>query len=211
MVSDELGRPRPSGTDPESKRRVAMLIAVLALTAPLLAVGVFGDALGLRTEVWGPVALVAAVAGTGALFWASEPGRRQELRENVGKPPAAMTWRMVGLLLAPMLPVPFVMHFLFGTPWREAWGIAAAIVAYFAIFIPLARLQRHGISPYLRPAWHGFVVAGIVAGAVGSAVASTTAVDAIIRGVVCSLMHYGYVRWVMRGAASHAGTGNGNG
>ena len=211
MMSDELGRPRPSPMDPESKRRAAIMIAVLALTTPLLVIGLFGEALGLRTAVWGPVAVVAAVAGTGALFWASEPGRRQEFRENVGKPPAAITWRVIGLLLALMLPVPFLMHFVLGEPWREAWGIAAAVVVYFGIFIPLARLQRHGISPYLRPAWYGFVVAGIVAGAVGSAVAARPAVDTIIRGIVCSLLHYGYVRAVMRGAAAHAGAGNGNG
>jgi hypothetical protein len=87
-------------------------------------------------------------------------------------------------------------------PWRAAWALAAAFVLYFAIFIPLGRLQKRGISPYYRPAWYGFPAAGALAGLAWAVLAAGPAVEGVVRGIIWSLMHYAYVRWAMRGARS---------
>ncbi|HEX8321213.1 hypothetical protein [Longimicrobium sp.] len=201
-MSTESGSSDPRRFGRGLQTRAAIMIAVCATTAPMAAAGLWGESLGLPTAISVLLAAVGLIGGAWAILWGSEPFRRQELRENVGKPAPAFTPRLVLALLGPMLLVPVVWHYTVGMPWRAGWSLAAAFVLYFAIFIPLGRLQKRGISPYFRPAWYGFPAAGVIAGLAWSALAPGAAVEGVGNGIIWSLMHYAYVRWAMRGARS---------
>ena len=147
---------------------------------------------------------VTVIGGVLLFTMGIEPFRRLELRQNIGHEAPQLDWRTWLFLAAPLIPAGLLLHYLLGLPWSEALAKVVGIIVYFAVFVPLGRLQRRGIAPYWRPAWYGFLVAGSLAGLVSAAVAGARGVDGLISGNVWALMHYGYVRWAMRGAAEIA-------
>ncbi|HEY7769199.1 MAG TPA: hypothetical protein VIB55_13620, partial [Longimicrobium sp.] len=159
-MSREAGTSDPVRPDGGLQTRAAIIIAVCATTAPMLAAGVWGESLGLPTAIGVLLVAVGLIGGAWVMLRGTEPFRRQELRENVGRPAPAITPRFVLALLGPMLLVPIVWHYTVGMPWRAAWALVGGFVLYFAIFIPLGRVQKRGLSPYLRPAWYGFPATG---------------------------------------------------
>ncbi len=201
-MSTEAGNPDPLRSDRRLQTRVAIIIAVCATTAPMLAAGLWGESLRLPTAISVLLVAVGLIGGAWVMLRGTEPFRRQELRENVGKRAPAFTPRGIVVLLAPVLLVPVAWHYLLGMPWRAGWALIGGFVLYFAIYIPLGRLQRRGISPYYRPAWYGFPAAGAIAGLAWSALAGEPAVEGAGTGIIWSLMHYAYVRWATRGAKS---------
>ena len=190
--------PGPPTAPAAALRRRAWFIVSLCTTVNLFVL------LGLWQEWFSTgtgaslVVLVIAVSGV-VVLTAMEPFRRQELRENVGKEPGPPR-RVLLLLLAVTVPTVPVMHFTSGEPWRVSIARAVAILVYFGVFMTLARLQRHGVQPYLRPAWYGFLLAGVAGALAFILVAGADPADLIIHGFTWSLMHYGWVRLATRGA-----------
>lgn len=91
-----------------------------------------------------------------------------------------------------------LMYLLLYHEWRTPLARAAGIVAYFAVYLPLAQWHRCGIAPYWRPRWYGFLLAGVGGGAIWALAARTEAGDGIVGGVIWALMHYALVRLALR-------------
>lgn len=190
-------------TDPMKRRAWLILGCCLVLD---LILGAAAYARWIDVPDWTVNLLLAVTVGGGALLFTmgTEPFRRLELRQNIGREAPRLDWRIWLFMAAPLVPTVVLWRYLVGMPWVEALAKVAGIAAYFAVFVPLGRLQRRGIAPYWRPAWYGFLVAGSLAGLVSAAVAGARGVDGLISGNIWALMHYGYVRWAMRGAAEIA-------
>lgn len=189
--------PRPPPAPDAALRRHARLIVSLCTTVSLFTLlGWWQEWFSTGTGV-SLLVLVIAVSGMVVLI-AMEPLRRQELRENVGKAPVPARYALLLPLAVAVLTAP-VLHFMNAEPWRVSIARAVAMLVYFGVFMTLARLQRHGVEPYLRPAWYGFLLAGVAAALAFIPLAGVHPADPIIQGFTVSLMHYGWVRFAMRG------------
>lgn len=183
------------------KRRAWLLLGCCLVLDLLLGAAVYARWIDVPHRIVNSL-LAATVIGAVLLFTiGSEPFRRLKLRQNIGREAPRLDWRIWLFLAAPLIPIVVLGHYLLGMPWSEALANVLGIIVYFTVFVPLGRLQRRGIAPYWRPAWYGFLVAGGLAGLVWAAVAGARAVDGLISGNIWAFMHYGYVRWAMRGAA----------
>lgn len=196
---NKIAPPHPPPTEPDAAlRRRAWLIVSLCTTVSLFAVlGWWQEWFSTGTGA-SLLVLVIAVSGV-VVLTAMEPFRRQELRENAGKEPVPARRGLLLLLAVTVLTAP-VLHFMNAEPWRVSLARLVAILVYFGVFMTLARLQRHGVQPYLRPAWYGFLLAGVAAALAFTPLAGVHPADPIIGGFSWSLVHYGLVRLAMRGA-----------
>lgn len=190
---------------PEQLRAVVVFFVVLPFIDAILLVLFLSDGMWERHPV-AIIALVLVLLGSalGLILYAWEPFRRAELREHAGK---AISLRsrdvqkeLLGLAVAVLLLPPIPLHYILDEPWSHAFGRSAAILAYFLVFIPLGRLQRCGTAPYWRPAWYGFVLAGLAGALVWSVLTGSQFSNGAVHGIVWAFLHYVYVRWATRGA-----------
>ena len=129
-----------------------------------------------------------------------DPFRRSALRQNAGVEPGNVRWTQLAFYLAPLAACVPVWHIVLREPWRMSIARAVGLGMYLLIFMVLARVQRRGVTPYLRPAWYGFFVPGITAGLAWSVLAGEDPAEGVAHGISVPLVHYLYVRWAMRAA-----------
>lgn len=188
----------PPGSD--LRRRARLVFASFLFVDVLLVLGIWGERLGLSDSLANILLGAALLAGVLVVAIGMEPFRRMELRQNVGKP-GNVRWTQLALFLAVPLAVCVpVLHYVMREPWRVSIASAVGLGMYFLIFVVLARVQRRGVAPYLRPAWYGFFLAGITAGLVWSVMAGIETAEGFAYGISAPLVHYVCVRWAMRGA-----------
>jgi|GEM_PF-5059830 len=185
---------------PETLRALVVYFLVLPFFAVLLVVMSYGGILKERPVLQVLMTLALCGGGVALMAFANEPFRQAHLREVFEKD-VQVDWKeefkffAVFLLLTPVL-----LHYVLEEPWSHSWSRSAAILAYFAVFVPLGQLQRRGFAPYWRPAWYGFVLAGLSGGLTWNLLTGSETDMGISAGVTWSLMHYGYCRWSTRGA-----------
>lgn len=188
----------PPGSD--LRRRARLLVASFLVVAILLLLGTWGERLGLSDSLASILLGAAMLAAVLVVTIGMEPFRRSELRQNAGKP-GDVRWTQLALfLVVPLAVCVPLWHYVMQEPWRLSIARAVGVGMYFLIFMVLARVQRRGVAPYLRPAWYGFFLAGITAGLIWSVVAGTEAGEGFVHGISAALIHYVCVRWAMRGA-----------
>ena len=203
MNENQLDALEPPPRDSRMRRRAFAVIAAMVASNVAFVLLYLRSRAGLSTGADAFVLGAILLGGLALLVFGVEPFRRQELRENLGTKAPRFTWRVL-LVIAGTLALTIVAWHLIGTPWRAALARGAGVVGYLLVFVSLARLQRLGITPYLRPAWYGFLLAGATGGMVWAQAAGEAPADGIINGTVFCAMHYAYVRWAMRGTAVRA-------
>jgi hypothetical protein len=172
--------------------------AVFAVDA-LLVLGIWGDAFGLPDPVAGILLAVAVVGGVLVIGIGMDPFRRWELRFATSAEPETVHWYQVALfVLSPLALCIPLWHYLTDEPWRLSIARAVGLAVYVSLFAVLGRLQRRGVSPYWRPAWYGFFLAGITASLVWSVAAGQDVTEGLATGISGPLLHYFYVRWATR-------------
>jgi hypothetical protein len=188
----------PTRPDPALKRRALAVFGACAVADLAIILGYRAHQAGVA-GAW--VVLSGVVLLAPAIFIAMEPLRGRELRNTLGKEPVVVPWRArfigVGIAVVLTLIAPYVT----GTPWRVALAYFAASAVYLAIWAPLARLQQRGVKPYWRPAWYGFLIAGLTAGLVWTVTAGENPFDGIFKGAFYCMVHYAWARWTTRSAA----------
>jgi hypothetical protein len=168
--------PRPKDELPRlGGRRRAVVLAATAVGYVALPAALFGDRVGLQTGARVAGAVVATL-GFAAIMAALAPQRRAHVERTAGAPPGPLRDIVLFMLVVAVGVVP-VWHFLTGMPWAVAVGGGAGMLAYGGVFHTLARIQRRGISPWLRPAGYGFALAGVAGGLVWAAVAGARPVE----------------------------------
>jgi hypothetical protein len=188
------------GTD--LRRRARVVLAAFVATDVLLALGIWGNGIGLPQSVRTILLLCGMIGALAVIVIGLEPFRRWELRfAEKAEPEVVQGWQVTLFVLGPVLACIPVWHFLTGEPWRASIARTVGLAVYFAFFYALGRLQRRGVAPYWRPAWYGFFLAGITAGLIWSVVAGAEVTEGLATGISGPLVHYAYVRWAMR----HAG------
>lgn len=200
MSLSESQNPIPSPA-PDLRRRARRVLAAFLAVDLLLVLGLWGGNLGLPGA--GILLATALLAGLLVIGMGMEPFRREEVRINTaGGEAGAIRWRdALPYLVAPLAVCIPLWHFVMREPWRTSAARAVGILVYLAVFVVLARVQRRGVAPYLRPAWYGFFLAGITAALVWSVAAGEAPLEGIAAGLSAALLHYLYVRWTMRGTA----------
>lgn len=190
-------------TDPTG-RRARLIVGSLVVPGLLIAGAGYARSVDASGWITGSLLAAAVLGGIVVFTVGTEPFRRLELRRNIGREAPKLSWREWSFVIAPLPLAVVLLHYALGVPWGEALARAAGIIVYFAVFVPLGRIQRRGVAPYWRPAWYGFLAAGSLAGLAWAAAAGARAADGLISGNTWALMHYGYVRWAMRGATGVA-------
>lgn len=166
----------------------------------LLVLGIWGESFGFSGTMTGILLGVALLGGVLVVVIGMDPFRRHELHYAGSEKPEVVHWyHIAAFLLIPLALCIPVWKYLANEPWRASAARAGAIVIYLSIVFVLGRWQRRGPRPYLRPAWYGFFLAGITAGLAWSVLAGQDAAEGIAHGISAPLLHYLYVRWVMRG------------
>ena len=203
------GRSTPSSSPPRQpvppqlRRRAFYLVGYCVLLSPILAALLWPGALHRWSR---PVLLTLAgvvlISGP-VLFVLLRPLLNHEAERSIavarGQPWSATQWRRGLLGGLGVLAASAVLWYLFlDHAWRPPLARAAGIVGYFAVFLPLAQWHRRGISPYWRPHWYGFLLAGLGGAATWTMVASGDLVEGLVGGVTWALMHYGLTRMAMR-------------
>lgn len=203
-MSDIELPPHPSASpealpprDPALRRRAWVAVGVCVAVDAFFLVGLWQKwfATGLGAALLAGGLAVSAVV----LLAVLEPFRKQELRQNLGNAPAPIG-RALLFLLGIMVPAGLVLHFWNDEPWSVSVARPVAVLVYFAVFMGLARQQRRGVPPYLRPAWYGFLLAGQAGALAFIAVAGVDPLEPVVHGITWPLLHYGFVRLNMRGA-----------
>lgn len=184
----------------DTLRALVVYFLVLPFLAVLVVLMSYGGILEERPVLQALAVLVLCGGGVVLMAIANEPFRRAHLREEFGKE-VQVDWKEeFKLFVGGLLVTPVLLHYVLEEPWSHSWSRSAAILAYFVVFVPLGRLQRRGFAPYWRPAWYGFVLAGIAGGLTWDLLTGDVVDMGLSMGVPGSLMHYGYCRWSTRGA-----------
>lgn len=179
-----------------------MLAAFLATDA-LLVLGTWGGTLGLARSTREILLVAGVLAGLLVIVVGLDPFRRWELHfGDKPEPETVHAYQVALFVLAPLAVCIPLWHFLSGEPWRLSVARAVGLGVYLAFFYVLARLQRRGTAPYWRPAWYGFFVAGITASLIWSVVAGAHVTDGLATAISGPLVHYAYIRWALRPAAT---------
>jgi hypothetical protein len=169
----------------------------------LVALGIWGDAIGFSGTIRSILFGVALLGGLLVIVIGMEPFRRQELHFATKAKPEVVRWYQVAeFVLGPLVLCVPLWKYLLDEPWRASVARAAAIVIYLSIVFVLGRWQRRGVAPYPRPAWYGFFLAGITAGLAWSVLAGQEPSEGVAHGISAPLLHYLYVRWATRGAGN---------
>jgi hypothetical protein len=188
----------PTGSD--LRRKARLVFASFLFLDLLLVLGIWGERLGLSDSLANILLGAALLGGVLIVGIGLEPFRRMELRQNAEKP-GNVRWTQLALFLAVPLAVCVpVLHYVTREPWRLSIARAVGLGMYFLIFMVLARVQRRGVAPYLRPAWYGFFLAGITAVLVWSVAAGESVTEGLATALAGPLLHYAYVRWTTRDA-----------
>lgn len=202
LLSESLA-PDLSPPPANLRRRGRLVVAAFLVLDVLLALGIWGDALGFSGTVRSVSLGVALLGGLLVVVIGMEPFRRHELRFAGSAEPEVVHWyHVAAFALTPLALCVPVWKYLGNEPWRTSVARAAAIVIYLSIVFVLARWQRRGAEPYLRPAWYGFFLAGITTGLAWSVLAGQDPAEGIAHGISAPLLHYLYVRWSTRRAGS---------
>jgi GNAT superfamily N-acetyltransferase len=208
-VSESPAPDLPPPPPADLRRRATLVIAAFVVVDVLLVLGLWGDSFGLTGTVRSILLGAALLGGLLVVLIGMDPFRRHELRFAANAEPEVVHgYQVAGFVLLPLVLCVPVWKYLAGEPWRTSASRAAAIAIYLGIVFVLARWQRRGVAPYLRPAWYGYFLAGITAGLAWSVLAGQEPAEGIAHGVSAPLLHYAYVRWAMRGTgrtASDAG------
>lgn len=196
MNAADLDAPAPP--DPALRRRALAVLAVCVVADLGIIFGYRAQKAG-TPGAWMVLSGVALLAP--AIFIAMEPLRRWELRNTLGKEPVAVPWRarLVGVGIAVIMTP--IARYMTDSPWRVALAYLAGPAVYFAIWAPLARLQQRGVKPYWRPAWYGFLLAGLTAGLVWAITAGEHLFEGAFKGAHYCAIHYAWARWITRSAA----------
>lgn len=163
---------QPALSAPLRRRARVIFAAILAADALVLVVLLvpWAAGLGVSGSVVGGLLVLSLILGFPTLLVGLEPFRKMELRQTVGTEPPPVG-RVLLFVAGPLVPAIPLCHWVLGEPWRASIARSVAILAYFTVYIVLARVQRRGLTPYLRPAWYGFFLAGFSAALVWSVAA----------------------------------------
>lgn len=188
----------PAPPDPALRRRGLVVFGACVVADVAIILGYRAHKAG-SPGAWMVLVFIALLAP--AIFIAMEPFRRWELRNTLGKEPVAVPWRarLVGVGIAVIMTP--IARYMTDTPWRVVLAYFAGTAVYFAILAPLARLQQRGVKPYWRPAWYGFLIAGLTAGLVWAITAGEYLFEGAFKGTFYCAVHYAWARWTTRSAA----------
>lgn len=194
---------RPQEAADGHRRRILGTLAVSVTTSVIALILRFGgERMGVPAASAELVSIMLCMAAALVMAVGFEPARRDALSQTVGTPQPSITRAVVLEVLGVSVLVALVSRFVAGVPWADAIGRFPAIVIYLTVFQILARRQRRGVPPWIRPAGYGFALAGLSGGLTWAAIAGASLGHGAAYGLTGSLMHYIYVRVSTLGAAA---------